>query len=135
MLSGKSKSSIFNFWGSFLTSQSCWQSFCPINLTTTVSFFLLMRWQNSIWSRKILQPILSKIFKTLSSSTSPLTSQGMTTVSRHSRPEYWVFAQHCRSKVINLLGNNVLTFFVMDSSDLSLVIVSDELRTLSRTLL
>ena len=98
-------------------------------------FSLLMQWHDSIWSGEILQPILSKISNTISSSTSPLTSQGMPTMSRHSCLEYCAFAQHCRSKVTNLLDNRVLAFFVIDSSELSLVIVSDKLRTSSRTLL
>ena len=76
-----------------------------------------------------MQPVLSKIFNTFSSSTSPLTSRGMPTMSRHTRLEYSAFAQHLFSKVTNLLDNRVLTFFVIDSSDLSLVIVSDKMRT------
>ena len=56
-------------------------------------------------------------------------------MSRHFRLEYCEFAQHCRSKVTNLLDNSVLTFFVIYSSELSLVIVADKLRTSSRTLL
>ena len=56
-------------------------------------------------------------------------------MSRHSRLEFRAFAQHFCSKITNLLGNNVLTFFVTDSSEFSLVIVSDKLRTSSRTLL
>ena len=56
-------------------------------------------------------------------------------MSRHSRLEYCAFAQHCRFKVTNLLDNRVLTFFVIDSSELRLVMVSDKLRTSLRTLL
>ena len=83
----------------------------------------------------LLQLDLSKIFNTISSSTSPLTSHGIPTMSRHSRLEYCAFAQHCHSKVTNLLDNRVLTFFVIDNSELSLVMVSDKLHTSSRTLL
>ena len=56
-------------------------------------------------------------------------------MSGHSRLVYCAFDQHCRSKVTNLLDNNVLTFFVIDSLELSLVIVSENLRASSRTLL
>ena len=52
-----------------------------------------------------------------------------------SRREYWAFSYHCRSKVTNLLDNNVLTFFVIESSERSLVIASHKLSTSSRTLL
>ena len=96
--------------------------------------FLLMRWQDSMWSGEILQPNLSKIFNT-SCSTSPLTSRGMPKMPRHSRLEYCAFAKHCRFKVTNLLHNKVLTFFVIDSSELNVVIVSGKLRSSSRTLL
>ena len=65
----------------------------------------------------------------------PLPSRGMPTMSGHSRLAYCAFDQHCRSKVTNLLDNNVLTFFVIDSLELSLVIVSENLRASSRTLL
>ena len=56
-------------------------------------------------------------------------------MSRHSHLEYCAFAQHCCSKETNLLDNRVLTFFVIDSSELSLVVVSDKLCTSFRTLL
>ena len=56
-------------------------------------------------------------------------------MSRHSLLEYCAFAQYCRSKVTNLIDNRVLTLFAIDSSELSLVIVSDKLRTSSITLL
>ena len=93
-----------------------------------------MRWQDSMWSGEILQPNLSKIFNT-SCSTSPLTSRGMPKMPRHSRLEYCAFAKHCRFKVTNLLHNKVLTFFVIDSSELNVIIVSGKLRSSSRTLL
>ena len=118
----------------FFTCQTWWQSFRRENLTVNVSL-LLMQWQDSIWSGEIPQPILSKIFNIFSSSTSPLTSRGVSTMPRHSRLEFRAFTQHFCSKITNLLGNNVLTFFVTDSSEFSLVIVSDKLRTSSRTLL
>ena len=54
----------------------------------------------SIQSGEISQPSLQKIFKTFSSRTAPYTS-----ISRHSPLEYWAFAQHCLSKVINLVDN------------------------------
>ena len=56
-------------------------------------------------------------------------------MSGHSRLEYCAFVMHCRSNVTNMLDNRVLIFFIIDSSELSLVIVSDKLRTSSRTLL
>ena len=105
------------------------------NFTIIVSLFLLMWWQASIWSGQIMQPTLSKIFNTVSSSTSPITSRGMPAMSRHSHLEHCAFNQHCRSKVTNLLDNTVLTFFVIDSSELSLVMVYDKLHTSCRTLL
>ena len=54
---------------------------------------------------------------------------------RHSHLEYCAFAKHCRFKVTNLLHNKVLTFFVIDSSELNVVIGSGKLRSSSRTLL
>ena len=121
LLRGKSKSSLFNFLRQ--------------NLTITVSLFSLMRWQDSIWSGEILQPILSKISNTFSFTSFSLILRGMATTVRHSRLEYWTFARHCCSNVNGLLENIVLTFFVTDSSELSLEIVSDKLGTSSRTLL
>ena len=56
-------------------------------------------------------------------------------MSKHSHLEYCAFAQYCHSKVTNLLDNRVLTFFVIDNSELSLVMLSDKLHTSFRTLL
>ena len=72
------------------------------------------------------------MLNTFSSNAFPLTSREMRILSRHSRLEYWAFAQHCCSMVNNLFGNKVFTFFVIDSSDLSLVIASDRLPSSSR---
>ena len=105
------------------------------SMIITVPLFLLIRWQDSMCSGEILQPILSKIFSTFSSSISPLTLREMPKMSRHSRIEYYAFAQYCRSKETKLLDKRVLTCFVIDSSELSLVIASDKLRTSLRTLL
>ena len=127
LIPGKSTSSVFNFC-------RCFWFFRWENFTITVLLFLLIRWQDSMSSGEILQPNLSKIFNT-SSSTSPLTSQGMPKMPRHSRLEYCAFAKHCRFKVTNLLHNKVLTFFVIDSSELNVVIVSGKLRSSSRTVL
>ena len=132
---GNSSSSRISFFRSFLTLQTCWQSFCLENLTITSPFVLPTRWYASIWSGEISQPSFPKIFKTFSSRTSPDTSRGMLTISRHSRLEYWAFAQHCLSKVDNLVTNKLLTFFVMASSACSFWIHSFTLRTSSRTLL
>ena len=65
----------------------------------------------------------------------PLTSREMPKMSRHCRIEYCAFAQYCRSKETNLLDKRVLTCFVIDSSELSLVIASNKLRASFRTLL
>ena len=127
LIPGKSTSSVFNFC-------RCFWFFRWENFTITVLLFLLIRWQDSMSSGEILQPNLSKIFNP-SSSTSPLTSQGMPKMPRHSRLEYCAFAKHCRFKVTNLLHNKVLTFFVIDSSELNVVIVSGKLRSSSGTLL
>ena len=88
-----------------------------------------------MWSGEILQPILSKLFITFSSSTPPSSLWGIPTMSRYSHLEYCPFVQHCCSKVTDLQDKRVLTFFVIDSLELSLVIVSDALGTSSRTLL
>ena len=82
-----------------------------------------------------MQPSLPKIFKNFSSRTYPDTSRGMPTISRHSRLEYWAFAQHCLSKVVNLVNNKLLTFFVTASSACSFEIDSLSLHTSSRTVL
>ena len=113
---GNSRSSIVSFFISFLTLQLCWQSFPLENLTITLSFVLPTRWHVSIQSGEILQPSLPKIFKTFSFRTSPDISRGMPTISRHSHLEYWTFAQHRLSKVVNLVNNKLLTFFVTASS-------------------
>ena len=47
---GNSRSSIVSFFRSFLTLQTCWQSFRLENLTITVSFVLPTRWHASIQS-------------------------------------------------------------------------------------
>ena len=96
---GNSRSSRISFFRSFLTLQTCWQSFRLENVTITVSFVLPTRWHASIRSGEISQPSFPKIFKTFSSRTSPDTSQRMPTISRHSHVEYWAFAQHYLSKV------------------------------------
>ena len=53
-------------------------------------------------------------------------------MSRHSRLEYSAFAQQCCSKVTNLLDIDI---FIIDSSELSLVLVFDKLLIYFRTLL
>ena len=105
---GNSRSSIVSFFRSFLMLQMCWQSFRLENLTITLSFVLPTRWHASIRSGEISQPSLPKIFKTFSSRTSPDTSRGMPTISRHSRLEYWAFAQrwHYFWLVSNLLAKS-----------------------------
>ena len=132
---GNSMSSILSFFRPFLTFQMCWQSFRLKNLTITVSFVLPTRWHASIWSGEISQPSFPKIFKAFSYKTSPDTSLGMPTISRHSRLEYWKFAQHCLSKVVNLVNNKLSTFFVTASSVCSFEIDPLSLRTSSRTVL
>ena len=132
---GNSRSSRVSFFRSFLTLQTCWQSFRLENVTITVSFVLPTRWHASIRSGEISQPSFPKIFKTFSSRTSPDTSRGMPTISRHSRLEYWAFAQHCLSKVDNLVTNKLLTFFVTANSACSFEIEPLSLRTSYRTVL
>ena len=116
-----------------LMLQTCWQSFRLENLTITVSVVLPTWWHASVRSREISQPRFPNIFKTFSSRTSPDTSRGMPTISRHSRLEYWAFAQHCLSKVVHLVKNKLLAFFVTASSACSFEIDSLRLRTSSRT--
>ena len=123
------------FSRSFLTLHTCWQSFRLDNLTSTVSVVLPTRWQASIRSGEMSQPSFPKIFKTFSSRTSPETSSGTPTISRHSRLEYWAFAQHNLSKVVNLVNNKLLTFFVTASSQCSCDTDSSGLRTSSKTVL
>ena len=59
----------------------------------------------------------------------------MPTILRHSCLEYWAFVQHCFSKVVNLVNNKLLAFFVTASSACSFKIDSLSLRTSSRTVL
>ena len=99
--------------------QTCWQAFRLENLKITVSVVLLTRWQASIRSGEISQPSFANIFKTFSFRTSPETSWGMPTISRHSRLEYWAFNQRCLSKVVNLVNNKLLTVFVTASFERS----------------
>ena len=130
-----SRSSIISFFRSFLTLQVCWQSFRLENLTITLLFVLPTRWHASIRSGEISQPSLPKIFKTFSSRTSPDTSRGMPTIWKHSRLEYWAFAQHYLSKVVNLVNNKLSAFFVTASSACSFETDSLSLRTSSRNVL
>ena len=132
---GDFRSSILSFFRSFLTLQTCWQSFRLKNLTITVSFVLPTRWHASIRSGEISQLKFPKTFKTFSYRTSPDTSLRMPTISRNSRLEYWKFAQHCLSKVVNLLNNKLSAFFVTASSVCSFEIDPLSLRTSSRTVL
>ena len=132
---GNSESSRVSFIRSFLTLQMCWQSFRLENLTITVSVVLPTRWQASIWSEEISQPSFLKIFNTFSSRISPDTSKRMTTISRHFHLEYWAFAHHCLSKVVNLVNNKLLAFFVTANSVCSFEIDSLSLRTSTRTVL
>ena len=111
LFQGNSRSSRVSFSRSFLTLQTCWQSFRLEKLTIIVSFVLERRGHTSIRSGEISKPNFPKIFKTFCSRTSPDTSQGMPTISRHSHLEHWAFAQDCLSKVDNLVTNKLLTFF------------------------
>ena len=116
-----SRSSIICFFRSFLMLKTCWQYFHLENLTFTVSVVLPTReTQASVLSEEILQPSFLKIFKTVSSRTSPETSRGMFMISRHSRLEYWSFAQHCLSKIVNLVNNKLLAYFLTGSLDTAL---------------
>ena len=59
------------------------------------------RWQSLMSSAVIPTPALViALHRTFSRSLS-LTEERMTVISRHSRLEYWVFAQNCLSKAIN----------------------------------
>ena len=107
---------IFIFCKSFLTSQTCWQSFLHENLTMAVGFFLLILWQASMRSVGILHASLSKVATTFSSEASTSTSLEMITMSRYSRLEYRAFNQHCRSILTSLLNRIVLTCFVTNTS-------------------
>ena len=104
---GNSISSIFIFRKSLLTCE---------NLTMTVGFFLLILWQASMRSVRILHPSFSKMATTFSSKASASTSLGILTMSRHFRLEYCAFNQHWRSILTSLLDRIVLTCFVTDTS-------------------
>ena len=56
-------------------------------------------------------------------------------MSRHSHLEYWAFAEHYLSKVVNLVNNKLLTFFVTASSECRFDTDSLSLRTSYRTVL
>ena len=115
--------------------KTCWQYIHLENLTITVSAVLSTReTQASVLSEEILQPSFLKIFKTVSSRASPDTSRGMFMISRHSRLEYWSFAQHCLSKIVNLVNNKSLAYFVTGSNTYSFETVSLSLRTSCRTI-
>ena len=126
-----SRSTRVSFFRSFLTLQTCQHSFCPENLAITVSFALPTRWHASIRSGEISQSSFPKIFKTFSSRISPDTLQGMKTFSL----EYWAFAQHGLSKVVNLVNDKLLKIFVTASSACSFEIDSLSFHTSSSTLL
>ena len=130
-----SRSSIISFFKSFLTLQTCWQSFRLENLTITVSVVLPTRCHALIRSGEISEPSFPMIFKTFSSGTSSDTWREIPTISRHYRLEYWAFAQHCLSKVVNLVNNKLLAFFVTANYACSFKIDSLSLRTSSRTVL
>ena len=95
--SGKPISFMSNFLNSFFVVSTFWQSFQRENFTIILPFFLLIRWQASILFPSIGQPTFSNIFKTFRSKSPSLTLQGTPTSSKHSRLEYWAFAQHWRS--------------------------------------
>ena len=86
----------------------------------TVGFFLLILWQASMLSVRILHPSFSKMATTFSSKASASTSLAMPTMSRHSHLEYCAFNQHCRSILTKLLDRRVLTCFVTDTSTINL---------------
>ena len=109
LFSVNSRSSIVNLFRSFVTLQTCWQFFRLEIFTITVSFVLPTQWHASIPSGEISQPSFTNIFKTFFFRTSPDTSGGMPTISRHSRLEYWAFAKHCVSKVDILANNNLFS--------------------------
>ena len=133
---GNSRSSIICFFRSFLMLKTCWQYIHLENLTITVSAVLPTReTQASVLSEEILQPSFLKSFKIVSSRASPETSRGMFMISRHSRLEYWSFAQQCLSKIVNLVNNKLLAYFVTGSSAYSFETDSLSLRTYCRTIL
>ena len=104
----------------FFLFQTSWQSLHLVNLTITVILFLLTWCHVTIWSVSMLQPSLSNIPTTLSSSVSPFTSLVIPTISRHSLLEYWAFVQHWQSMSTSLLQSRLLTFFEIHASDWSL---------------
>ena len=130
-----SRSSIINFFRSFLTLHTCWKTFRLENLTITVSIVLPTRWHASIRTGEISQPNFPNILKNFSSRTSPGTSRGMPTISRHSRLEFGAFFRHCLSKAVNLVNNKLLLFSVTASSAYRFDIDSLSLHTFSRTVL
>ena len=132
---GNSRSSIASFFRSFLTLQTCWYSFRLEHLTITVSFALPTRWHASIRSGEIAKPNFPKMFKNFSYRTSPDILRGMPTISRHSQLEYWVFSQHCLSKVDSLVNNKLINFFATAISACNFETESLNLRNSSRTVL
>ena len=81
--------------------------------------FLLMRWQASILFPSIGQPTFSDIFKTFSSKSPSLTLRGAPTNPKHSRLEYWAFAQHWRSMETSLSESIEFTCLAVVSLDCS----------------
>ena len=117
--SGKPISFMSNFLNSFFVLSTFWQSFQRENFTIILPFFLLIRWQASILFPSIGQPTFSNIFKTFCSKSPSLTLQGTPTSSKHSRLEYWAFAQHWCSMETSLSGSTECTYLATVSSDWS----------------
>ena len=75
------------------------------------------QWQSSIFERWIATSSLSKILMVGSSRSSLLMLSGTPVVSKHSRLEYWLFAQHCLSNATTCLCNLLFTFFETGNCD------------------
>ena len=82
-------------------------------------FVLLIRWQVSILFPSTGQPTFSNIFKIFFSKCPSLTLRGTPTRSKHSRLEYWAFAQHWCSMETSLSGSTECTYLATVSSDWS----------------
>ena len=135
LLPGKSTSSIFQFLQIFFDLPDLLTVLSSRELhNNAITFFAdamtefnVIRRNTATYFVKNIQHLLLQYFST--------NFTRMLKMSRHSLVEYCAFAQYCRSKVTNLIDNRILTLFVIDTSELSLVIVSDKLRTSSITLL
>ena len=115
VLSEKPKSVEFKSLKFFLTLLPV-QSFL-LEIHYRMSFFLLRRWHDSIFSSHVSAPICCKTLHIVFERSLCATELGMSFIRTHSLRKYYVFLQHWRSRKATCLTRASFTFLQTSISD------------------